>query len=75
MRHRVLGVTFLFVSFYKETDFARFIFPFSREKRIYLFLFSAGAMRSYLRATGICQDRDVYVDVHRGSVPAQHGDW
>lgn len=30
-------------------------------------------MRNELRVTGICQDRDVHVDVYRGSVFAQYG--
>lgn len=32
-------------------------------------------MRGQLRAAGIRQDCNVYVDVHRRSVSAQHGDW
>lgn len=78
MHYRVFDVTFLRFFFKKKKkilhgSFSR-IFSLVKSGFIY-FLFSAGAMRSHLRVAGIRQDRDVYVDVHRGSVSAQHGDW
>lgn len=54
---------------FSENRFCTIYSLLSREKRIYFF-FLANTMRSRLRAAGIRQDRDVYVDVHRGFVPA-----
>lgn len=54
---------------FSENRFCTIYSLLSREKRIYFF-FLANTMRSRLRLAGIRQDRDVYVDVHRGFVPA-----
>lgn len=46
----------------------------SRKKRAFstrvIHIFAAGAVRSQLRAAGVRQDRNVHVDVYRGSLPA-----
>jgi len=47
---------------------------FTRNRVTFSVSFTAGVVRSQLRAAGICQDCDVHVDVHRGFISAQHGD-
>jgi len=47
---------------------------FTRKRVTFSVSFTAGVVRSQLRAAGIRQDCDVHVDVHRRSISAQHGD-